>query len=104
MSRTAPQGIAVAFNTSSQAARATHAREGDLLLACAETKEGQEEIRQFRASPSLPVLAAEQLASTDCVLLELSGSIERPVDTPPSRPRPLPERASAVFGARKRGC
>ena len=70
------QAIAVVFtNASTQTAhRSAKRAEGDLLLACAENAEGQGEIAQFRRVPSLPIIAADELNSTDCVLLALTGS------------------------------
>eukprot|EP01052_Picozoa_sp_SAG31_P002391 SAG31_NODE_84_length_27014_cov_3.743006_18_plen_460_part_00 len=72
--RTAPephdvQAIAVSFGSNMRA-------EGDLLLACGETPTGVEEIRAFRKNPFVRAVANEAMASTDCALVSLEGSVE----------------------------
>ena len=49
----------------------------ELLLGCAETELGEEEIAQYRLAPKLPLLATHELEPTNCVLVQLSGSIEQ---------------------------
>jgi hypothetical protein len=51
--------------------------EGDLLLGCAETELGQEEIARYRVAPTLPLIATHELEPTNCVLVQLSGSTEQ---------------------------
>ena len=64
------QAIAVSFGANARA-------EGDLLLTCGETPAGVEEIRAFRKKPFVRAVANDAMASTDCALVSLEGSVEQ---------------------------